>query len=325
MVMVPIYMFIWLVSNWFSGAYDKPQKLFASIKGITWGTLIILSIYALLPLNYRFSRAIIILGAIWTMASTLGIRLLISFMVEDLFPTLQKKKRNAIVGLQSDAERVIEILKSSNVDFQYIGLVSPQSNITDQSQLANIDQLEEFVRVNNVNEVIFCSSNISSQEIIKNMLILSSHGVEYKIAPPESVSIIGSNSINTLGELYTPDFKAISTPVSRRNKRIFDVGMSISILATLPIWIIINKNRFLLLKSLILVLIGKRTWIGYIPCIGEPTRLPEIRKGVFTLSNSKFNNVDRLSNINLIYAKSYSTKIDFAILWRGLIYSLPIQ
>lgn len=325
MVMVPIYMFIWLVSNWFSGAYDKPQKLFASIKGITWGTLIILSIYALLPLNYRFSRAIIILGAIWTMASTLGIRLLISFMVEDLFPALQKKKRNAIVGLQSDAKRVIEILKSSNVDFQYIGLVSPQSNITDQLQLANIDQLEEFVRVNNINEVIFCSSNVSSQEIIKNMLILSSHGVEYKIAPPESVSIIGSNSINTLGELYTPDFKAINTPVSRRNKRIFDVGMSISILATFPIWIIINKNRFLLFKSLILVLIGKKTWIGYIPCIEESTRLPEIRKGVFTLSNNKFNNVDRLSNINLIYAKSYSTKIDFAILWRGLVYSLPIQ
>jgi len=324
LVMIPIYMSIWLVSSWFSGAYDKPQNLFASIKGITWGTLIILSVYALLPLNYRFSRAIIILGAIWAMFSTLGARLIISLTVKDLFPVFQKKKRNAIVGLPSDAERVIEILNSSNVDYQLIGLVSPMSIITDQSQLANIDQLEEFVRVNDIDEVIFCSSNISSQAIIKNMLILSSHGVDYKIAPPESVSIIGSNSINAIGELYTPDLNAINTPASRRNKRIFDIGMSLSILITFPIWVIINRNRFLLLQCLISVLVGKKTWIGYIPCEGETSGLPRIRKGVFTLSQSKFNDTDRLSNINLIYAKNYRTKTDFSVLWQNLISSTPV-
>jgi len=319
MVMIPTYIFVWLLSNWLNGAYDKPQKLFAVTRGVLWGTIIILTIYALLPLDFRFSRAIILLGAAWTIFSTQGVRVLIGIFDKTRFPFFQKKKRNAIVGLPAEAERVVEILNNSNIDYQYIGLVSPRKVITHQTQIANIDQLAEFVRVNEVNEVIFCSSNISSQEIIRNMLILSSYGVDYKIAPPESVAIIGSNSINALGELYTPDFKAINTPVSRRSKRLFDLGVSFGILITLPIWFFIYTRTISLLSSALSVIVGRKTWIGYIPCQGDTLKeLPKIREGVFSLKYHSKEMRYQPAEINLIYAKSYSVISDLSILWRNI-------
>ena len=318
MVMIPTYMLIWLVSNWFAGAYDKPQKLFAVTKGVLWGTLIILTIYALLPLNFRFSRAIIVLGAIWTILSTQGVRVLIGIFNKNVFPFFQKKKRNAIVGLPSEAERVIKILNNSSVAYQYVGLVSPQKEVTHQAQLANIEQLGEFVRVNDVNEVIFCGGDISSHEIIRNMLILSSYGVEYKIAPPESVSIIGSNSINALGDLYTPDFKAVNTPASRRNKRLFDLGVSFIILITTPIWFFIYKKTIILVTSTFSVLVGRKTWIGYIPGEeGTLNGLPKIKKGVFPIKYSG-DDAYHQSEINLLYAKNYSVVSDLSILWHNI-------
>lgn len=319
MVMIPIYIIIWLLSNWLNGAYDKPQKLFAATKGVLWGTILILAIYALLPLNFRFSRAIIILGSVWTVLSTQGVRVFIGVFDKNLIPFFQKKKRNAIVGLPSEAERVIEILNNSNIDYQYIGLVSPQKEITDQTQLANIDQIVEFVRVNDVNEVIFCSSNISSQEIIRNMLILSNSGVDYKIAPPESVSIIGSNSINASGELYTPLLNAINSITSKRNKRLLDLGVSILVLITIPIWFIISRKPIFLLSNAISVLFGRKTWIGYIKINNPMGGLPQIKDGVFQLKKNCKDESHQDSEINLAYAKNYSIVSDLSILWKNIL------
>lgn len=319
MAMIPTYIIIWLTSNLLCGAYDKPQKLFASSKGVLWGTLVILAVYALLPLEFRFSRAIILFGSLWTLLTTQGFRIFIGLFIKGFFPALQKRKRNAIVGLPSEANRVIEILNSSSLEYQFVGLVSPQNMLTHQSQLASINQLEEFVRVNEINEVIFCSGNISSQEIIRNMLILSSHGVDYRIAPPESLAIIGSNSINAMGEIYTPSLNAINTPVSRRNKRIFDIICSLTILLTIPIWLFFYKRTIFLLSNAVMVLIGRKTWIGYIIQDADNKGLPHLKRSVFVLPKTSRDQTHRDNDINLVYAKSYNVLTDLSIIWQNII------
>jgi hypothetical protein len=316
MIMIPTYALVWLVSNWLTGAYDRPQKLFAASKGILWGTLIILTIYALLPLDFRFSRAIILLGAFWALLTVQGVRLFVNLLDKNFIPKLQKKKRIAVIGLPQESERVIDILNNSSIEYQLTGLVSPQRNILHPSQVANIDQLREFVRVNDVNEVIFCSLDISSQEIIKNMLILSNTGVDFKIAPPESFSIIGSNSINALGELYTPDFKAINMPASRRNKRLFDLCASLLILLTAPIWFFIFKKTIVLFLNAARVMVGQRTWIGYISNHEiSLSGLPRIKECVFSLNYKVLDKPYQQAELNLVYAKNYSAFLDISILW----------
>ena len=62
------------------------------------------------------------------------------------------------------------------------------------------------------------------------MLGLSHANVDYKIAPQESISIIGSNSIDTQGELYSLDFNLIAKSSNKRIKRLFDILSSIILL-----------------------------------------------------------------------------------------------
>lgn len=50
------------------------------------------------------------------------------------------------------------------------------------------------------------------------MLKMVSSNVDFKIAPAESFSIIGSNSIETAGDLYTIDINSISRTQNVRKK-----------------------------------------------------------------------------------------------------------
>jgi len=51
--------------------------------------------------------------------------------------------------------------------------------------------------------------------------------VDYKIAPEDSLSIIGSNSIHTRGDLYTVHINAVDKVANRRNKRLLDIVLSL--------------------------------------------------------------------------------------------------
>ena len=73
-VVVPIYISVWLLAAYLGGGYDKPIRISRLIRGFFTGTIAILVIYALLPETYRFSRALILLGAIWASLSTTTIR-----------------------------------------------------------------------------------------------------------------------------------------------------------------------------------------------------------------------------------------------------------
>lgn len=60
--------------------------------------------------------------------------------------------------------------------------------------------------------------------------------IDYKIVPTDSLSIIGSNSKHTAGDLYTIDIKLqISQPYYKRLKRLLDLAVCIILLPLLPL------------------------------------------------------------------------------------------
>ena len=62
-----------------------------------------------------------------------------------------------------------------------------------------LNQLADFIHINKIDEVIFCAKDISAQQIIEQMAtIKSNREVDYKIAQPDSLFLIGSNSIQHL-------------------------------------------------------------------------------------------------------------------------------
>ena len=317
----PGYILIWIISIYYSGGYDKPLKIWKYMRGILIGTLVILVIYALLPENLRFSRALILLGTAWTFVGTLTWRLFLHLMgSSDYQLDLNRKKRIVIVGEKNEADRVTQLLGQTQIKPEIIGYVSPETDYDDPF-IGSIDQIAEISRIHKLDEILFCAANISSHHIIRIMTRLTGVAVNYKIAPPESLSIIGSNSINSSGELYTIHFNSIKKESNLRSKRLFDIITSFILILTFPLWIGFIKRPFHALTNMAQVLSGIKTMVGYEtgPNV-DVSSLPKLRKGVLTPAISyknKDSNSEMVEKLNIIYARDYKPSNDIALLRKG--------
>jgi len=320
-LVVPIYTVIWIASIILSGGYLKPFRMIRVRRGIIFGTFMILLIYALLPENLRFSRALILLGTTWTLIFTHLIRILFNlFKSKPIHTEFQKiKKRIVIVGEKEEANRVYSIIKYSYIIPDLIGIVSPEQS-PDNAYIGNISQLSNIIRINNIEEIVFCGKNISSQEIIKNMLIFSDNNVEFKIAPQESSSVIGSSSINTSGDLYTISFNSVTKPANRRKKRIFDIFISLILLISSPLLVFMVKSQKRLFKNLARVLTGKLTFVGYV-LEGDGERSNLTIQGIFYPHHQikrDFLSHEANLRLNIEYAQNYLVQNDFNIILSNL-------
>lgn len=320
---LPAYILIWTLSIAISGGYQSPPKLKNSIRGIILGTGVILIIYALLPESWRFSRLLIFAGAAWTLLAIAGIRTILhTFHLNGYRQGLNTKKRLVIVADQEEARRIQNIIEQIELKTDIIGFVSPHPENGHKSPyIGNTDQLKEIISVNKIDEIIFSAKELSTQNIIKKMLELSASKVNFKIAPPESLSIIGSNSINTSGDLYVINFNSIIKPANRRNKRFFDIITSIVLLIGSPLFIFFIKHPHKYLLNCIKVLLGQKTWIGFYdhPDLNNG-KLPQLKDGVLTpLDGLNQQHVSRemLEEINLLYSKEYRLENDLSILIKG--------
>jgi GT2 family glycosyltransferase len=319
---VPAYILVWIVSIYYSGGYDKPVRLSSLLKGHLVGTLVILVIYALLPLEWRFSRALIFLGSVWAILTTTGLRLLGHLVhLKDYEIDLNRQKRMVIVGKEDEARRVSSLLKETQAKPDILGFVSPSMNEKEEIFMGSIDQIDEVVSINRVDEIVFCSKDLPSQSIIRIMTRLIGTSVDFKIAPPESLSIIGSNSINTAGDLYTIHFNSIGKSSNRRSKRLFDVVSSIAIIVTFPFWVLFVKGNFRSVGNAIRVLLGVRTWVGYVENVRiDPSNLPVLKRGILNpMSHLSAETLtpEKANEVNLVYAKDYRVVNDLQILTRN--------
>lgn len=319
-IVVPAYILIWLLSLFYSGAYDSPVKPFNIFKGIFTGTGVILVIYALLPESLRFSRALLLLGAAW---ATMSIYLLsILFHITRITGfrfEVKKNKKLIIVGKQEEASRVESLLRRAESKLNVVGYVNPEA-LDDNAYIGHINQLEEVIKINAIDELIFCASDVSSQDIIGFMMTLANGRVEYKIAPPASLSIIGSHSINTPGDVYLVDFESITKPSNKRIKRLFDFLSSLLLLAGYPVLVVTVKNPGNAFLNILKVFSGKYSWIGFHPSPVQP-KLPSIMPGVLYPSDALGGEdipQETKDNLNLLYVKNYSVFTDAGILMRSI-------
>jgi GT2 family glycosyltransferase len=320
---VPSYIFVWILFIYFSGGYEKLVKALDLLRGILLGTLAILLIYALLPENLRFSRALIIMGTLWVILTTFGIRLLLSLIDSSHFRIefFRRRKRIIIVGNKKEAERVFSLVRQTQVKSELIGFVSPDDQFSHQDFLGSVTMIDDMVKINKVDELIFCAKDLTSQTIISTMLRFTNAEIDFKIAPPESLSVIGSNSINTAGDLYVVHFNTLSRELNRRKKRMLDLVLSILFLPFLPviIWLINHPLQFI--KNVFTTLFGLHSWVGYHPSSGESlSSLPRLKPGVLTPA-CRLERTDAddqvIEKINMLYAKDYSVWNDLSIIWKG--------
>ncbi len=316
---IPTYVVIWLLSIYFSGGYDRPIRIKKSLFGLGGGTIFILVMYALLPESLRFSRALIILGTLWGFIALPAIRLLLhAFNFGSIQIGDNANKRFIVIGDTDEAQRVKSLLDKSYIKPEFVGLVNSSEKLEgDNGFIGAFSQVVDIVRIYNIDEVIFCSKSISHQLIIDKMTEWQVAQVDYKIAPEDSLSIIGSNSIHTRGDLYTVDINAVGKVANRRNKRLIDIFLCFVFIALLPIMIFCQKKPGGFVGNIFRVLWGSKSWVGYYPIEKQLSQLPKIKVGVLNPVDSiKFKNYDNdtISQLNLLYARDYNVWKDLNII-----------
>ncbi|MEI6851688.1 MAG: glycosyltransferase [Bacteroidota bacterium] len=324
LIAVPIYILAWLVSVLLSGGYNKPIRLNKIVTGLLVGTVLILMVYALLGESQRFSRALILLGAGWATIAMVGFRYLLNLLNFKSFKFgPNKDKRFVIVGDIEEVERIESLLQKTLINPGFIGLVNSSTSNTESKRfLGNINQLADIIHIYKIDEAIFCSKSMLPEHIIDFMTELQYTNIDYKIAPPESLSIIGSNSINTSGELYVLTVNSISKTSNKRSKRLLDVLSSILFLALYPIGLFVVKKPLGFLQNIFSVLFGYKSWVGfYISSEAENQKLPDLRKGVLNPTDTlKRQNIskDIAENLNILYAKDYRVLNDINIIIKSI-------
>jgi O-antigen biosynthesis protein len=305
-IVVPVYILIWIFSTFLNGGYDKPFRISNIFRGIFFGTLAIAAVYAFLPNEWRFSRAIIILGAIWTAAEMLLTRTsyhLIKY--QSLSIESSDNKRTILVGTDEECLRAEKLLLLAGAESEVV------------SSIHNLKNLSPLAMVYGVNEIIFCSLNLNFREIIE-AIGTCGNKVDYKILNPNSDVFIGSNSKNTAGDVYAVNQNLnLSRAANQRKKRLFDVAGCLTFVILLPVNLFAIKNFGGFISNWFAVATGSKTWVGYTQPAGN---LPAIKQGVINTSSS-FNNLnleqDTLLKIDLLYARHYSVADDFKLIWQN--------
>ena len=319
-----VYGVITLLSLYLNGGYDKPVKLIRIFRGVFLAWISVLLIYSLLDSDLRFSRIIIVLSGIGTFGVLTFLRgIYHSLKIKGYQFFTSNSKRQAVIGFPEEILRVRELIKQTGLQPEFEVEVVPENGFKNESDhfIGNIGQLPELIETFKINEIIFCAKDVSSEQIISQMSLLENKNLEYKIAPPGSSFIIGSNSINTTGELYSVlNINNISSPENRRKKWLFDRIVSIILLVSSPLLVFIIPQPFQFLSNVFSVLIGKHTWIGYYPFSEQKNILPSCKKGILTIGDfydSQNNNLELLKKHNINYAKDYTIEKDWSILWRS--------
>ncbi|MCU0429392.1 MAG: glycosyltransferase family 2 protein [Cytophagaceae bacterium] len=313
LLVAPSYLLIWLGSVYLNSGYSWPVRGRRIIRGILFGTVII-SVMSNFMEEYRFSKALIILGTGWSIVAMFGIRSIWNLIrYKTIRFSSSRVKTVLIIGKSEESNRIIQLLRSQyNNNLIVAGYMHPEQRIlSDPACLGDTSKMQEIIDVFRVDELIFCSRDVSAQYIINCMTDVFRRAVEFKIVSDGSDYVVGSTSKNKQGDFYSLSIQlGIINEENIRNKRLLDVGVALLLLPLSPILAPCMKNPGRYLWNLLQVLAGKYSWVGYSRDI--QIKLPKIRKGI--LSPSESNDQKEINQLNFRYARDYSPYWDLKII-----------
>ena len=297
-VVVPVYILVLMLCSWLHGGYDKPVRMGRIARGMGIGLLLLLAFYSLLDESQRYSRMLLLMGAVWTLAGTLLVRLLLSALgIKGYALHPQKRGSTLVVGQADEVQRIEALLV--NLGYPKQGIVGTNDDTA--------HHLQDLIRIEHAESVIFCGRDVQLAHIINLMAKLRTTGVEYRIAPSGADYVIGSEQVLSSEELYLTDLNTISSDSSRRQKRLFDVGTATFALLLSPVlyWFQTRKKQYF--RDVLQVLFGRRTWVGY---TGHP--------GIFAPADLVPDaSADLHDRLMLRYMRHYRAQTDWQIISRN--------
>ena len=314
----PAFTLVFLLTSYYAGLYDRWYRRTELIRSTTISIVVLLASYALLPENLRFSRAIILFGALLALILIALLRwILVRVHVLNSIKQKEELFNTVVVGSSEEYLALMKLLRTANMDNKVIGRVKvDETNGNTIGKLEDIKLLAEQV---SFREVIYCQGKLSFSEIIDNIQQLPG-GMGIKIHSAGSESIVGSESRDLSGESVSNETRyQLSDPYNRRVKRLIDFSFSLLMLLTSPVQVFLVKRPFSFFAHCLSVMFGFRTWIGY---AGAAQGLPVLRRSIITANGLRSSVTQQLSSESLAmldewYARDYDPMDDLKLLLKS--------
>ncbi|HEY2722202.1 MAG TPA: hypothetical protein VGI82_10780, partial [Chitinophagaceae bacterium] len=316
LISFPAFSVAYLAVAYYAGLYDKWYRRAGLIRSTFIATLVLLAAYSLLPENLRFSRAIVLFGAVLAFI-LISIERWLLVITGVLYKEEENNLHTLIVGSEDEYQATKKLMKHAGFHDKILGRVAVNENET--GTIGYWNRLRDIKLVVDFRELIFCEGSLSFKDIIGVVHGLPKN-LRVKFHASKSRSIVGSDSRDTSGEALSKEngYK-ISDPYNRRIKRLIDITGSLLFLVTFPFHLFLVKRPIEFFKNCFLVLFGKRTWIGY---AGKGGPLPKLRQAVMGCNGVPTNFINELPAeglqiVNQWYARDYEPSLDLKLLWKN--------
>jgi GT2 family glycosyltransferase len=317
-VSFPAFTIVYLIVAYYAGLYDKWYRRSKLVRSTLIATLVLLAAYALLPERFRFSRGIVLFGAVIAFFLISIIRwLLIQNHVLKTSDDKDEQPQTLIVGSESEFQTCKELMEHAGLHEKILGRVAvSEEEPGGIGYWKRINMLQPTI---SFKEVIFCEGILSFKDIIDAVQTLPK-GVRVKFHASKSQSIVGSDSKDASGEtLSKEDEFKIADSYNRRIKRLIDVTSSAAFVVTFPFHFIFVRNPLSFFYNCLHVLAARKTWIGYTTASND---LPHLRRAVIGCNGTSLEGeqqlpAESLRMVDYWYARDYDPVQDIKILWKS--------
>lgn len=272
------------------------KNLATNILGVFASVSLILIIYALLPLEYRFSRAIILLS---------GLSLIACYFIWNLL--FETNNKWVVIALSLGEDQLMSLKKSHDV----LTLAYDKNDSED-----NLFRKIQWLVHNYEAKHIFINQEFLPLSLITRITSRFAGVLRVSMISAQENALFLAGGQNVKGKMIPirPAY-SIGLRASRITKRLTDIALLIfSVILIVPCIILLSRGIGFV--SFYHVLMGKKTWVGYSASIAEQEDFPNIKSP--TIDLARLTKDDR--NV-YIYAESYSLLFDISyflqFIWTG--------
>jgi GT2 family glycosyltransferase len=261
-LLIPGYLLIWIGSIRLISRFSDEYGHQSIIKGIAVGTVLISGFTNFFD-DYRFSKGLILIGAVWTYV-VVSARFILAQWLNGKRGKLKinRQSRWLIVGNEGEFKRVKAIFPISEKDNQVLGWVG-DGNPEQVGWMGKISEIKELAYRLGIDQLLFCFGGISEELALNQIQNLNGSGLQFSFLGGHSDFIVSSSEKHKRGLIFQSEtIPAICLPYNLRLKRLADISICILLLGLFPFlfWKFRSVSGFF--SGMIMVLAGKKSWIG---------------------------------------------------------------
>lgn len=264
-LLIPAYLLAWIGCTRIFGRYSREFNHSSILKGIAMGTILISGITNFFD-DYRFSKGLILIGAVWTWL-VVSLRFVLQRVLEKKSPFGEDLRKNRILlwGPGWIFERISQFLGSRESGQQLAGWVweEPENEIQNR-WLGKPDGIPELLYRLGIKELLFATQSLAYQEIILQLNKLAPKKIRFAFLGKDASFVISSSEKHNRGTIFQSETIPEALQAHHlRQKRLADLVICVLLTAGTPFLFLTGRLGIKFIRNWWWVLIGKRSWVGF--------------------------------------------------------------